>query len=486
MRAVRWLRRARGSVRLRVTLLAAGAFAVVLAVAAFALVRALERALEDDVRSASEAILRRQAALVLSSGIPADARQVSATSGEAFQLPVSGPVPGSGGTVVMFVGEGSTLPERPPPSDLPETQVIETAPADVVFVRGMPVANPAVFGIQGSVEDYFVSSLRVGGVVLATAASLQEVRDTIATTQTMFWIVGPVLVALVAGLAWLLAGRALRPVHAVTSRVAAIGSRSLHERVPVPTSSDEIAELATTMNDMLGRLEAANTSNRRLVSDASHELRTPVTVMRTELEVAGRTPAPDWQETSAVLLGELDRLQSMIDDLLLLARGDERAFARDEVDVTDLVREVAGRRRRVPIGVDVGEQPVVADGDADALRRALDHIVANAARHASTTVTVATELVDGEVRLLVDDDGPGVPEADRERVVQRFVRSDDGRARDSGGSGLGLAVASDVAIGHDGRLVIGDSPLGGARVTVSLPRSVRPADRRGPPPRPRG
>jgi signal transduction histidine kinase len=469
MRAVRWFRRARGSVRLRVTLLAAGAFAVVLVVAALALVRALEGALEDDVRTASEAILRRQAALVLSQGIPADARQVSATSGEAFQLPVSGPAPGGGGTVVMFVGEGSTLPERPPPSDLPETEVIETAPADVVFVRGMPVANPAVFGIEGPVDDYFVSSLRVGGVVLATAASLQEVRDTIATTRTMFWIVGPVLVALVAGLAWLLAGRALRPVHAVTSRVAAIGSHSLHARVPVPTSSDEIAELATTMNDMLGRLEASSTSNRRLVSDASHELRTPVTVMRTELEVAGRSPVPDWQQTSAVLLGELDRLQWMIDDLLLLARGDERAFAHDEVDVTDLVREVAGRRRRVPVGVEIGEQPVVAVGDADALRRALDHIVSNAARHAAATVSVSTELVDSDVRLHVDDDGPGIPEADRERVLQRFVRSDDGRARDGGGSGLGLAVASDVALGHHGRLVIGDSPLGGARVTVSLP-----------------
>jgi signal transduction histidine kinase len=472
MRTIRWFRRARGSVRLRVTLLAAGAFAVVLAVASFALVRALEGALEDDVRSASEAILRRQAALVFSQGIPAGARQVNATSGEAFQLPVSGPEAGGGGTVVMFVGDGSTLPELPPTKELAGSEVIETAPADVVLVRGMPVANPSVFGIEGSVDDYFVSSLRVGGVVLATAASLEEVRDTIATTQTMFWIVGPVLVALVAGLAWLLAGRALRPVHAVTSRVAAIGSHSLHERVPVPASSDEIAELAATMNDMLGRLEAANTSNRRLVSDASHELRTPVTVMRTELEVAGRTPAPDWQQTSAVLLGELDRLQWMIDDLLLLARGDERAFAREEVDVTDLVREVVGRRRRVPIGIEVGEERVVAVGDADALRRALDHIVSNAARHAATTVAVATELVDGEVCLHVDDDGPGIPEADRARVVQRFVRSDDGRARDSGGSGLGLAVASDVATGHHGRLVITHSPLGGARVTVSLPRRL--------------
>ena len=105
-------------------------------------------------------------------------------------------------------------------------------------------------------------------------------------TRRLLWFIGPVLVALVAGLAWLLAGRALRPVHAVTSRVAEIGSHSLHERVPVPASDDEIAELARTMNGMLGRLETATTTSRRLVSDASHELRTPVAVMRAELEVA--------------------------------------------------------------------------------------------------------------------------------------------------------------------------------------------------------
>jgi signal transduction histidine kinase len=159
---------------------------------------------------------------------------------------------------------------------------------------------------------------------------------------------------LVALLAWVLAGRALRPVHALTSRVSAIGSHSLHERVPVPASRDEIADLATTMNDMLGRLEASSSTSRRLVSDASHELRTPVTVMRTELEVASRDPNTDWEDTSTVLLLELDRLQGMIDDLLLLARGDERAFARVPVDVVDLIHDVAARRRRVPVGVEIG------------------------------------------------------------------------------------------------------------------------------------
>ena len=150
------------------------------------------------------------------------------------------------------------------------------------------MTQAGVLGIRGDMADYTVSTIDAGEFTLATASPLDSVRDTIATTKRLLWVAGPALVALVAGLAWLLAGRALRPVHAVTSRVAAIGSRSLHERVPVPASGDEIAELAATMNGMLARLETASTTNRRLVSDASHELRTPVAVMRAELEVARR------------------------------------------------------------------------------------------------------------------------------------------------------------------------------------------------------
>jgi signal transduction histidine kinase len=467
MNAGRWLRRARGSVRLRVTLLAAGAFAVVLAGAAFALVRALEGALEDDVRATSEAVLQRQATMLVDRGLPAGAETVRGANGEVIRLPAPG-VPASGtGPVVIFARNPDAL------TDLIAPGTEQEARTDVTFIAGdVPVTDAATLGIQGSVDDYLVSSLRVGGgLTLATAASLAEVRDTIATTQTLFWVIGPILVALVAGLAWLLAGRALRPVHAVTSRVAEIGSHSLHERVPVPASADEIAELATTMNDMLGRLEAASVANRRLVSDASHELRTPVTVMRTELEVARRDPKTDWDTTGTVLLGELDRLQGMVDDLLLLARGDERSFVREPVDVDAVVLEIVSRRRPVPVEVvHLVDGPASTAGDAEALGRALDHLVANAARHARTKVVVGIELHDGEVRVNVDDDGGGIPAGQRDAVVRRFVRSDEARARDNGGAGLGLAVASDVAAAHDGRLAIDDSPLGGARVSLILPR----------------
>lgn len=313
----------------------------------------------------------------------------------------------------------------------------------------------------------------VGGAVLATSSSLDDVRDTINTTTRLLWLAGPALVALVAGLAWLLAGRALRPVRLVTSRVGEIESHSLHERVPEPRSSDEIAVLARTMNEMLGRLDRANESSKRLVSDASHELRTPIAVMRTELEVATRTEATyhranDWTETSGVLVGELDRLQYLVDDLLLLAHGDERGFTVHDVDVVDLVHDVAVRRRRpdivISVEADPEREPVTISGDRAALERALDHLVANAARSASSRVGVS---IDGRA-VHVDDDGPGIPADQRDSVVRRFVRLDEGRGRDSGGAGLGLAVASDVAAAHGGQLVITDSPLGGARVTIRL------------------
>ena len=325
--------------RLRVTLLAAGLFAVTLGGAAFVLLHALEGDLVDDVRSDDLAALRAQAAELTADGVPTDAISVPASGGQAYELPVAGTTR----RIVVFLRDGSGMVTRDlpaPPAGEAGAGVGSEPHTDVVYAGGIPVANQSVLGITGDVRDYNVSSISAGDYTLATASPLDSVRQTIATTRRLLWIVGPALVALVAGLAWLLAGRALRPVHAVTSRVAAIGSRSLHERVPVPSSRDEIAELASTMNGMLARLETASTTNRRLVSDASHELRTPIAVMRAELDVARRSERPDWVVTGEVFDGELERLQGLVDDLLLLARGDEQALARNPFSIADTVRDI--------------------------------------------------------------------------------------------------------------------------------------------------
>jgi signal transduction histidine kinase len=447
------LRRLRGSVRLRVALLAAGVFAVALIVGAVVLLRSLERVLVDDARAAARVALTRQAETLRSEGIPPSETFVDMDGVATMQFPADGR------TFVVAV-----------PAGVDPAEYIMSGSVDSA---GQMVSQAVIaerLGLPST--DFLFDAQPVGGALLSTVSPLDDVQATIDRTRQALWVVVPALVLLVGGMSWLLAGRALRPVRIMTARVAAIESQSLHERVPEPRSADEIAELARTMNQMLGRLERASETNRRLVSDASHELRTPIAVMRTELEVAQRDSGTDWPETSEVLLGELDRLQLLVDDLLLLARGDEMSFARSDVDLGAVVDEVTSRRRRVPVtGPDAST--IVVSGDGRALGRAFDHLVANAARAAETQVAVSIlSNGDGEVAVHVDDDGAGIPRDQRAAVVRRFVRLDEGRGRDEGGAGLGLAVAADVATAHGGRLTISDSPLGGARVTISLPVSA--------------
>jgi signal transduction histidine kinase len=485
--AVRWWRRATGSVRLRVAAISAITFAVALIGGALVLLRTLEDRLVDDVRDADERALAIQAARVLANGVQRGQAAVSIADGESFVVAL--PPVGAQRVIARFEGTfpdtatdtvTSTAPGSPS-AGLFIDEVVRSGGGTVERVEVPVDAESAeLLGIDSSAGPFIVSTLPVaGGVTLATASTLAQVERTLDTTRTILWFAIPGLVMLVGALAWLVVGRALRPVHAVTSRVAAIGSDSLHERVPVPVVADEVGELATTMNSMLERLEAATVTSRRLVSDASHELRTPITVMRTELEVARQDPTADWQQVSGGVLAEVDRLQALVDDLLLLERG--RADAPLVVD--DIVRDVTARRRRVPVttsleGDDDSLPGIELVGDADAVGRALDHVVANAARHADGAVVVDVELVDGHggsaAAIHVDDDGPGIPPSDRERVLERFVRLDEARSRDAGGSGLGLAVVADVMAAHGGHVRITDSPLGGARVTLLFPRPSPP------------
>jgi signal transduction histidine kinase len=456
----------RGSVRVRVTVLAAGAFALTLLGAGLVLLRSLERVLVDDLQSAAASALEQRADTLFEAGVPAGLDVIDAAPGSFVRL--DGEVAGGQPVVMMIRG------------DLPAGGLVvsgSTLPEGVRVSSGAAGPSAAALGIgSADASEFEVTTVDFGPFALSTASPLDEIRETIDATRTLLWVLCPVLVTLVGLLAWILAGRALRPVHAVTARVDEIGSHSLHERVPVPTSSDEVAELATTMNRMLDRLESASATSRRLVSDASHELRTPVTVMRTELDVADRIPSNDWAATSATLRAELDRLQDLVDDLLLLARGDERAFARQRVAMADVVRDVAARRRPVPVVVrtPADSARTYVTGDEAALRRGVDHLVTNAARHAAGRVEVSVTAAGDEVVVHVDDDGPGIPATQRETVVRRFVRLDEGRSRDRGGCGLGLAVSSDVAAAHGGRLALGDSPLGGLRASLVLPKISEP------------
>ncbi len=497
----RWWRRARSSVRLRVTALTAGLFAVVLFVGALALMHQLERSLVDDQRAQDRGMLRDEAAVLAARGLPADTKAVRV--GNSVMLSV-GTSSGAGVTLVGVTDPavvGSILANHPGLTTTDSAQY-------VVSANDFDANAHAVLSRStGRSGDVLVSTAAADGFVLATSTPTTHIRHALDVTRRLLWTIGPALVLAVMAAAWVIVGRALRPVQAITSQVATIGARSLHERVPETEAADEIAELTRTMNSMLDRLETSTAAARRFVSDASHELRTPLAVIRAELEI-GHTDAPPTDPepsgpgarsqpragTASVLRDEVDRLQTLVDDLVLLARSDEgradlagrtgMAAGQDRrVDILDVLHHVAARRRRVPVAVEVGNgagDELSMTGDAMALHRAVDHVVANAARHAATAVQVAAQREGGWILVTVDDDGPGIPAEDRAEVVQRFVRLDDARARDAGGAGLGLAVASDVAAAHHGRLTISDAPEPwcGARVTFTLPAAEpgEPAD----------
>ncbi|MGK5641990.1 sensor histidine kinase [Streptomyces sp. URMC 126] len=286
-----------------------------------------------------------------------------------------------------------------------------------------------------------------------------------------FW--PPAGAALLAGAAWVTVARALRPVEAIRRELEDITARSLDRRVPVPASDDEIARLAVTTNAILDRLANAAELQRRFVADASHELRSPLTGLRTSLEAALAHPErADWPAAVRSALDDVVRLQRLSEDLLLLARLDGGVPPGDTpVDLAglahDLAEEYRHRRRERPLRIDcvTGGEPVEVCGSAVQLERLLRNLLDNACRHAGSAVelTLCREAC-GTVVVEVSDDGPGVPAADRERVFERFGRRGDARARASGGAGLGLAISREIASLHGGTLCLADAGRGARAV----------------------
>jgi len=302
-------------------------------------------------------------------------------------------------------------------------------------------------------------------------------RDWVAeSTQALALLLGigvPLLLVVVGATTWRVVGRALAPVDAIRAEVDSVSATRLDRRVSRPAGNDEIGRLADTMNRMLDRLERARARERDFVADASHELRSPIAAIRQHAEVAlGHPELPT--DLPRVALAESVRMQALIDDLLLLARTDAHAPAlrRVPVDLDDLALAEATRLRGIDAGAVVDTQDVSVariEGDPAALARVLTNLGDNAIRHARSRVAIAVSQRDGSAEIHVDDDGPGIPAADRLRLFERFVRLDDARARPEGGSGLGLAIVAEVVAAHGGTAVIGDSPLGGARVTLRMP-----------------
>lgn len=307
---------------------------------------------------------------------------------------------------------------------------------------------------------------------LVLAISMEDDAETLATVATLLAIALPLLLLLVAVTTWSVVGRALRPVELIREEVDGITAERLHQRVPVPETADEIAALATTMNGMLDRLDAAATAQRRFVSDASHELRSPLATIRQHAELAQAHPdVTSIGELAEVVSEEGLRLQGIVESLLLLARLDEGASTHDEaVDLDDIALGEVRRLRAAGIDVDgSGIHAARVHGDPRLLGQLVRNLADNAVRHSRGRVAIGVTPSDGYVFVTIEDDGTGVPAEERERIFERFVRLDEARSRDAGGSGLGLAIARGIAASGHGTLTVDDSRWGGARFVLTLP-----------------
>ncbi len=335
-------------------------------------------------------------------------------------------------------------------------------------------------------EDMRISGQTVDGkggryTVLVGAGS-EGVEATVKTVMVLLAGAAPIVIAVSAAATYSLVGRSLRSVDAIRTRVADISASDLAERVPVPNNYDEISALAVTMNEMLARIEAGHDAQRRFVGDASHELRSPVAAILSALDVAAVHPEFLNEELArSTLRPEAQRMESVVEDLLLLARADERGLTlrRRDVDLDDIASSELGRLlRETVLTVDADLVPARLVGDPGGLSRVLRNLLENAARHARTRVELRVRVHEGQAVLTVADDGPGIPEDDRARVFDRFVRLDSDRARSGGGAGLGLAIVSEVVAAHGGNVTIGDRPGGGTLVTVQLPLGYLPDSNR--------
>ncbi|GGP09776.1 HAMP domain-containing histidine kinase [Nonomuraea glycinis] len=260
----------------------------------------------------------------------------------------------------------------------------------------------------------------------------------------------------------------LAPVDRIRTYLAEIAAGGGGMRVPVPATDDEIRALAVTANDTLERLEAAMEQQRRFASDASHDLRSPITAMRTRIEEALLYPEDtDWPATGQALLASLERLQALVADLLTLAKLDAGTLAaKDPVDLAELVTMETARHRSKLMVITL-QSGVTVTGDRLRLARLLTNLLDNAERHAEKMIYVSVRKND-QATLEVLDDGGGIAPEQREEVFRRFTRLDASRSRDAGGTGLGLAIARDVAETHGGTLTIEDSDSG-ARFVLRLP-----------------
>jgi signal transduction histidine kinase len=353
----------------------------------------------------------------------------------------------------------------------PNTPIVPVNLFDLNLRRGM--SDDAVPN-----DDMRLSGQRVntpsGEYTVLVGGGSEAVEATARTVALLLAAGAPIIIAVVAAATYWLVRRSLKSVDAIRNRVAEISTSDLAERVPVPTSRDEIAALAVTMNEMLSRIEAGHRAQQRFLGDASHELRSPLATIISGLEAAEVHPELlDAELAINTLLPEAQRMRTLIEDLLLLARADEQSLGlrKEQVLLGDLAEVEANRAPRDAgclIHAEISAARFV--GDPVAVSRVIRNLVDNAVRHAKSRVDIQVGSQGGSAVVTVSDDGPGIAETERARVFERFVRLDSDRARSGGGTGLGLAIVAEVVAAHGGTVTIDERPGGGTKMTVALPQ----------------
>jgi len=406
---------------------------------------------------------------------------------DANRLPT--PVPVAPDVTIQVLDSAGQITDVSPDSDR-LVPLLSPAHAAAIARNGeATLLNGPAYGMPSLIR---VTAVRAtdGSLVIA-AVPYSSVSSSLSVVAKALVFGTPVVFVLFTGAIWLAVGSTLRPIDLLRRGAARVTGTAVPSDLPVPEARDEVRSLALTLNDMLDRLAAAQQRQRALVSDTAHELRSPIASIRAQLEVALDHPeGQDWESTARDVHADVLRLARLAEDLLLLARLDERAGAAGAgeaggggagaggagaraawggatVDLAELSESVAARyaAARVPVVVagavepgsgpvaGTGAAPFLVAGDRDAIDRLLVNLIDNAVRYAKSQVTVAVRREDAEVMLTVTDDGPGIPDADLERAFDRFARLDDARSRDGdegAGAGLGLAIVRATAQAYGG------------------------------------
>ncbi len=436
------------SLRLRLTLVTTGLLAVGLVMGAIALtavVSASRISTLDELTAARAATIARLA--------------------EEDRLPEPLPVAEAGEVAQVLDSAGLVVASS---ANASRTLPVVTAP-ELVRLEEKPAATLATAYDERARVTAMTASWRGGPVSVVVSLPLRDIEGVLDALRVSLVGVVPTLSLLLAGVIWLALGRALRPVEQLRSAAARVSREGGPGSLPVPASHDELGALARTLNEMLNRLELAAARQRSFVEDAAHELRSPISILRATVEAAQSYPDA-WTdgELAMDLEPEVLRMQLLVDDLLLLARVGAAPTSRSVADLRSVVEDAVSSARSGP-GVDITGSGT-AYVDPAAVSRVVRNLVENASRHARKLVRVSVS--DGCV--VVEDDGEGIAEEDRERVFERFVRLDEAREREAGGSGLGLAIVREIARDHGGDVVLGESVLGGVRATLTLPGGARP------------